>query len=244
MRRRWHSRQRPVGYANSNLDPFINIETGGAFRIEWHSGAPSASITVDENLMQYVEMEVRDKVLHVRTTRSVRPTHSIRLMLTSNALEGASFSGASRLDAHQLTGSKFYLETTGASKATLDGAVDELIANLTGASNLRAESLQTKTARVSVTGAGNAQIAVSDNLKVSITGAGKVEYIGNPPHIEREITGAGSIRPRGGGLSSGPAVTSVAATIVQNRLGQGRSSPKESAKISSPGTISIENRGK
>jgi hypothetical protein len=33
-----------------------------------------------------------------------------------------------------------------------------------------------------------------------------VEYIGNPPHIEREITGAGSIRPRGGGLSSGPTV--------------------------------------
>ncbi len=50
------------------VDPFINIETGGAFRVEWHSGAPSASITVDENLMQYVEMEVRDKVLHVRTS--------------------------------------------------------------------------------------------------------------------------------------------------------------------------------
>src|SRR6266576_3607118 len=188
------------------VDPFVHIETGGAFRVEWHSGAPFASITVDENLMQYVEMEVRDKVLHVRTSRSVRPTLSIKLELTSNALEGASFSGASRLDAHQLSGPKFYLETTGASNATLDGAVDELVANMTGASDLRAEALQTKIAELSVTGAGDARIAVSDTLKVSITGAGKVEYIGNPPHIEREITGAGSIRPRGGGLSSGPAV--------------------------------------
>ena len=178
------------------VDPFINIETGGAFRVEWNSGAPSASITVDENLMQYVEMEFRDNVLHVRTTRSVRPTHSIRLTLTSNALEGASFSGASRLNAHQLSGPKFYLETTGASNVTLDGAVDELVANMTGASDLRAESLQTKTAELSVTGAGDARVAVSDTLKVSITGAGKVEYIGNPPHIEREITGAGSIRKR------------------------------------------------
>src|SRR5213596_3360881 len=124
-----------------NVDPFVNVETGGAFRVEWHSGAPSASITVDENLLQYVEMEVRDKVLHVRTTRSIRPRHSIKLQLTSNALESASFSGASRLTAHQLSGSKFYLETKGASNATLDGAVDELIANLTGASDLRAESL-------------------------------------------------------------------------------------------------------
>ena len=179
-----------------NVDPFVNVETGGAFRVEWNAGAPSASITVDENLLQYVEMEVRDTVLHVRTTRSVRPTHSIRLALTSNALEGASFSGASRLNAHQLSGPKFYLETTGASNVTLDGAVDELVANMTGASDLRAEALQTKIAELSVTGAGDARISVSDTLKVSITGAGKVEYIGNPPHIEREITGAGSIRKR------------------------------------------------
>ena len=131
-----------------NVDPFVNVENGGAFRVEWNSGAPSASITLDENLMQYVEMEVRDKVLHVRTTRSVRPTHSIRLELTSNALEGASFSGASRLNAHKLSGAKFYLETTGASNVTLDGAVDELVANMTGASDLRAEALQTKIAEL------------------------------------------------------------------------------------------------
>jgi hypothetical protein len=79
---------------------------------------------------------------------------------------------------------------------TLDGAVDELVANMTGASDLRAEALQTKIAELSVTGAGDARVAVSNTLKVSITGAGKVEYIGNPPHIEREITGAGSIRKR------------------------------------------------
>ena len=175
------------------LEPFINVKADGAFRIEWHSGPPAVSVTIDQNLMQYVEMEVRDRVLYVRTTRYIRPRHSIKVVLTSNTLEGASFSGASQLTAHQLTGSKFYLETTGASKATLDGAVDELIANITGAGDLRAESLQTKTAQVSVTGAGDARMAVSDNLKVSITGAGKVEYIGDP-HIQRKITGAGSIR--------------------------------------------------
>src|SRR2546423_14903420 len=68
-----------------NVDPFVNVETGGSFHVDWHSGAPSVSITVDENLMEYVEMEVRDRALHVRTTRSVRPTHFIKLMRTSNA---------------------------------------------------------------------------------------------------------------------------------------------------------------
>jgi hypothetical protein len=177
------------------VEPFVNVDAGGAFWIDWRSGPPTASITIDENLMQYVEMEVRNGVLYIRTTRHIWSRRSAKLMLTSNTLEGASFSGASQLTAHQLTGSKFYLETSGASKATLDGAVDELIASITGAGDLRAESLQTKTAQISVTGAGNARIAVRDDLKVSITGAGKVEYIGDP-HIQREITGAGSIRKR------------------------------------------------
>ena len=177
------------------LEPFINVDAGGAFRIEWHSGPPTASVTIDENLMQYVEMEVRDRVLYIRTRHHIWSRRSAKVMLTSNTLEGASFSGASQLTAHQLTGSKFYLETSGASKATLDGAVDELIASITGAGDLRAESLQTKKAQISVTGAGDARIAVSDELKVSITGAGKVDYIGDP-YIQREITGAGSIRKR------------------------------------------------
>jgi Putative auto-transporter adhesin, head GIN domain len=177
------------------VEPFVNVDAGGAFRIDWRSGPPTASITIDENLMQYVEMEVNNRVLYIRTTRHIWSRRSAKVVLTSNTLEGASFSGASQLTAHQLTGSKFYLETSGASKATLDGAVDELIASITGAGDLRAESLQTKTAQISVTGAGDARIAVRDDLKVSITGAGKVEYIGDP-HIQREITGAGSIRKR------------------------------------------------
>lgn len=177
------------------VEPFINVDASGAFRIDWHSGPPTASVTIDENLMQYVEMEVRDRILYIRTTHHVWSRRSAKVVLTSNTLEGASFSGASQLTAHQLTGSRFYLETSGASKATLAGAVDELIASITGAGDLRADSLQTKTAKISVTGAGDARIAVRDDLKVSITGAGKVEYIGDP-HIQREITGAGSIRKR------------------------------------------------
>jgi hypothetical protein len=65
---------------------------------------------------------------------------------------------------------------------------------MTGASELRAGSLQTKTAEISTTGAADADIMVSNTLKVSITGAGKVTYSGNPSTVEKHVTGAGSIR--------------------------------------------------
>jgi Putative auto-transporter adhesin, head GIN domain len=179
-----------------SVTPFRNVAISGAFRVDWHEGSPSASVTADENLMRFIEVRVSDGTLHVRTTRSLRPRHSMELMLTSPSLEGATLSGASRFTAHALNGSRFYLETSGASKVNLDGTVAELIASMTGASDLRAESLQTKSAALSLTGAADARVNVSDTLKASITGAGKVEYSGNPAHVERQITGAGKISKR------------------------------------------------
>ena len=86
------------------------------------------------------------------------------------------------------------MEGTGASRVTLDGDIDQLLADLTGASDLKAAALQTKTAEISIQGAGDAEVAVAEKLKVAIAGAGKVTYSGNPPTIEKHISGAGSIR--------------------------------------------------
>ena len=65
--------------------------------------------------------------------------------------------------------------------------------DMTGASQLAADGLQTKTSEISTTGAGDVEVAVSETLKVVITGAGKVTYSGNPT-VEKHITGAGSIQ--------------------------------------------------
>jgi hypothetical protein len=63
---------------------------------------------------------------------------------------------------------------------------------MTGASQLEAGGLQTRAAEISTTGAGDAEVAVAETLKVAITGAGKVTYTGNPK-IEKHIIGAGSV---------------------------------------------------
>ena len=86
------------------------------------------------------------------------------------------------------------MESRGAARVSLEGKVDELLADMTGASELAANELQTKTAEISTTGAGDAEVAVAETLKVAITGAGTVKYSGNPPTIEKHISGAGSIR--------------------------------------------------
>jgi hypothetical protein len=176
------------------VSAFANIDGRGAFVMEWQSGTPSLRITTDENLLPYIDTNVSGDTLHLRTREQIRPTHGIRVIISSPTRAGARISGAVKLDAKQLSGTRFALEARGASRVSLDGNIDELLADMTGASELAASTLQTKTAEISTTGAGDAEIAVAETLKVAITGAGKVKYSGNPATIEKHITGAGSIR--------------------------------------------------
>ena len=173
---------------------FVNLDAGGAFEIEWESGSPALRITTDENLLPYIENSVSDDTQHLRTRDHVWPTHGIKVVISSPTRSGGRIRGAVKLTVKQLSGPSFASESTGASDVTLDGNVDRLLVDMTGASQLAAAGLQAKTAEISTTGAGDSEVAVTDTLNVVITGAGKVTYAGNPATIKKQITGAGSIR--------------------------------------------------
>lgn len=173
---------------------FANLDAGGAFEIEWQNGSPALRITTDQNLLSYIEANVSDDTLHLRTRDHVWPTRGIKVVISSPTRTGGKIRGAVKLTAKQLNGPMFALESKGASEISLDGSIDQLLVDMTGASQLAADGLKAKTAEISTTGAGDAEVAVSDSLKVVITGAGKVTYSGNPATIKKQITGAGSIR--------------------------------------------------
>jgi hypothetical protein len=173
---------------------FANVDAGGAFQIEWQNGPPALKVTTDENLLPYIENNVSGDTLRLRMREHVWPTHGIKVVISSSTQAGAKIRGAVKLIVNQLSGPMFALESKGASEVSLAGNIDRLLVDMTGASQLAADGLQTKTAEISTTGAGDADVAVSDTLKVVITGAGKVTYSGNPSTIDKRITGAGSIR--------------------------------------------------
>jgi hypothetical protein len=181
--------QRPV-------TSFNRIEAGGFYDIQWQPGPPSLSITTDENLLSHIETSIIGTALKIETHGQIAPSHGVKVVITSESLGGAELSGALKLSASQLSGDRFALDTSGATKVTLSGQASRLLASLTGASRLNAETLQAQDVEVSVTGAGRADVMATNSLKAAITGAGRVSYGGNPKSIEKKITGAGKISPR------------------------------------------------
>jgi hypothetical protein len=180
---------------NRPVDEFTSVEAEGAFEIEWVSGPASCTIRTDQNLLRHVDTTMDGKKLRLESNGQLHPTKGMKVRLSSRSLSGARLTGAVRLTASGLAGNGFYLDGTGATRVTVDGAVSELMATMAGASRLDADSLRVKTAELSISGAGRAEVSASDVLKVAISGAGKVTYTGNPA-VEKHVSGAGSIRRR------------------------------------------------
>ena len=177
------------------VEDFTSVEADGAFRITWSNGPAGLKITTDENLQRRIESSVSGQKLRLHSRGQLRPTDGIRVTLSSSGMNGARLTGAVRLNATKLSGKGFYLEGTGATRVVVDGTVNELMAIMSGASKLDAESLQAEAVQISISGAGKADVSVSKILKVAISGAGKVTYLGNPT-VEKQISGAGSVRQR------------------------------------------------
>ncbi len=171
------------------------IEADGAFTINWSSGPARLKITTDSNLHDYIRTEVSGDRLHLEWVKPLKGTHGIKVDIASPSLQRVTVNGAVRFTATNLSGPEFYLEANGATRAVLTGQVNAMSGDLNGASRLDAESLEARAMELSISGAGRADVNVTDALKVSISGAGKVTYSGDPT-ISKDISGAGSVRKR------------------------------------------------
>ena len=175
---------------------FSAVDASGAYKIAWSAGAPpTLSITSDQNLLNNITTTVTDGKLRIRTKERMRPTHGIKVVISSQTLSGARLRGAVDLKASKLSAPNFFIESDGASDVILDGTVDSLAARLRGAGDLNAASLQAKVVEISLMGAADAKVNATESLSVSIKGAGDVRYSGNPKTVKKSVAGAGSVRP-------------------------------------------------
>lgn len=175
---------------------FSAVEAGGMFDIQWSNGPAGAVVITDQNLLSRITTKVEHKTLRIDWDTQLRPTKGIKIKLTSAALTGVELNGAVRFAAAKLSGDTLSIEGNGATRIALDGTIANLTTSLNGASRLDAENLQTRSCEMSISGAGRADVTATETLKVAISGAGKVTYAGNPPTIEKNISGAGSIKRR------------------------------------------------
>jgi hypothetical protein len=189
----------------------VELQGIGTLRIT-QGDTESLTIEAEPRLLRRIETTVRNSRLTIRPSRPIRTREQIIYNLTLKQLTALDISGAGRAEAAQITGDRIHVGLSGAgamainalTATTLDvavsgngvcalsGTVDSQTVVLSGASRFEAADLASNAASVVVQGAAKATVRVSGTLNAQVSGAGQVDYIGDPA-ITQQVAGVGRL---------------------------------------------------
>jgi len=179
---------RDVGYFSG-----IRVYGSGKLYIT-QGGSPSVNIQAEDNLMDIIETRVEGDTLVIDTTHPYHSHIGIIVYVTMSDIRELSLHGAwkmysqsgittNRLDLEitgageiqlEVTANRIFTAISGAGSIQLSGSADSHFLQISGAGSLRATGLEVKRYDIIISGAGDCRIFVTEQLDVSISGAGSI----------------------------------------------------------------------
>lgn len=174
---------------------FTSISVGSALVVDVSfDDVQAVTVSGDDNLVTLVQTEVKGATLEVFCNASRRTSNPLLVKVTVPYLDAIDVHGASRVTAHDLQGGSLSVKLSGASQLTVTGRVDEIDAQLSGASGLKAAELVSQYATVRASGASNAKLHTTESIVAKASGASNVVIRGSPPVVKQQSSGASNIK--------------------------------------------------
>ncbi len=205
----------PMKAKEYDLAGFNGVEASSAMKVTIHKADRfKVSVSVQENLLPYVEVEKRGDVLYL----GMKSGHSYSNMqveanvympeLAFVGLSGAcqghldgewlaqdfkmELSGACSLDG-AIAMEDGVMDVSGASSVSLTGKARSLTVEASGACKLRMARFSADRLTISLSGASSGEMQVEKVLDAEASGASSFEYSGNPEVKRTETSGASDI---------------------------------------------------
>ncbi len=177
-----------------DLANFDDISVGGAFDVEIQFGnSQHVTVTIDDNLWDNLELKVTGGRLVVDWDKSCQPDGDCRLELVVTSLKAMSISGAADINIAGFQGETFKFQLSGAADLEMNGAVENLEIQVSGAGEIDTRDLKARHVKVRISGAGNANITASESLDAKVSGVGNIRYWGDPTEKKTTVSGLGNI---------------------------------------------------
>ena len=199
---------------------FNAVELSGVGQLIIDIGDVEAlTIEAEDNLLEYIETEVRGDTLRIsiRERTNINPTEPLNYKLTVTELDSIAVSGAGNVDAPDLVVDRFSVTISGAGGVEIDslvadrldvaisglgnieihdGQVTQQEVDISGSGNHEAREMESAEAEIHLSGLGSATVWVTEYLDVGISGAGSVNYAGSP-RVDSDVSGLGSLKKIG-----------------------------------------------
>ena len=180
-----------------NLIGFKAIEAGNAFNLEIDAQSSfGVTVEADDNLIEHVKTELSGDTLKIYNEGNISSQSPIKIKISMPKIDEADISGASDATIINVSNEFLKLNVSGASKIKISGESKNLDLKASGASRIDAEQLTVDNANVNASGASNAVVSASNEVKAQASGASKIRYTGEPNKVDRNSSGASSIEAK------------------------------------------------
>lgn len=199
---------------------FTGVALGGIGDLTIEVGEEETlRIEAEDNLLGYIETEVRDGTLRIQSRDKVnlKPKRSIRFYVTVKELDTIVLSGLGDIEVPDLETSRFAVRISGMGDVKagelnadrLDGIISGMgdleIAGgqveaqniiISGVGEYRAGDVRSDAVEITTSGVGSATVWATETLDVLISGSGSVNYYGTP-RIDFSRSGSGTLNSLG-----------------------------------------------
>lgn len=182
-----------------DVDPFKNIKVKFSAGIIYTQGEQALTISVPENLAEYLKVSVEDGTLNMRYS-GVRIRNSKRAFITvsSPEINDITLAGAGeiRMQGPVVT-DKLSIEVDGAGDVNIEDidSDSDIDLEINGSGNIKIEKLGCRTLESEINGAGNAEFAgYAGRADLTINGAGNIFASGlEADDFHGKVNGAGKV---------------------------------------------------
>lgn len=184
-----------------DVSAFTKVTTEGSTVIHIVQGTDfEVKVKGYASLLPYLKTVVNNGTLsvHYEDTRSVRNDNS-EVFITMPVLAGLSSQGSGDIYVAGIfnNNSGFVAAISGSADiAVEEGSADHLNLQISGSGNFKSFGFTATTADITITGSGDAETGIAQQLKAKIRGSGNIYYKGDPVAVEIDINGSGKVMKR------------------------------------------------
>ena len=176
---------------------YDGIASLGFIDVELVNGAEGQiNVTTDSNLQEYIEIEVKDNVLKIKTKdrTNLSTKKGVKVTVPVESISKIQLTGSGNLrSAAAIKANEFKLNVTGSGDAVLAIEASEVEARIAGSGNIDLSGSFTDL-ELSVAGSGTFKGTglSSKSTEVSIAGSGDVKLSGTTSQLDLKISGSGN----------------------------------------------------
>ena len=196
-----------------NCSSFKAITVSGGFEVEVKSGSTEVLVEADDNVIKYIETDVKDGVLKIKLDHiNLRNAHltvyvtapeinkinssasanvTVKDVLRSGDIIRLQSSGGSEIDA-KLDAPEISAKASSGGELNLSGRTRDLKAESSSGSSINAKELLSENTTVSVSSGASANVHASLNLDASASSGGNINYRG-AAHVKKSVSSGGGV---------------------------------------------------